>query len=201
METIHEQISAIGLEINALVEQRGTLAQALAADPANPTHRAAMRQLNGQIANLEADEQALQQALAAQAEMAHAARMAAEADALAELKSTIEKLKRSHGAKALELDKALTAFGTALQAFHATTDELQNRQNEYTRRTVPAERLRAHGYSFSVDFMDPPARGIAARLAGLLGGSQGPFRNLVAFNIHSSDEPITSYLLTKEANQ
>ncbi|MEV3839299.1 hypothetical protein [Aeromonas dhakensis] len=194
METIHEQISAIGLEINALVEQRGTLAQALAADPANPTHRAAMRQLNGQIANLEADEQALQQALAAQAEMAHAARMAAEADALAELKSTIEKLKRSHGAKALELDKALTAFGTALQAFHATTDELQNRQNEYTRRTVPAERLRAHGYSFSVDFMDPPARGIAARLAGLLGGSQGPFRNLVAFNTHPSDEPITSYL-------
>lgn len=201
METIHEQISAIGLEINALVEQRGTLAQALAADPASPTHRAAMRQLNGQIANLEADEQALQQALAAQAEMAHAARMAAEADALNALKETIEKLKRSHGQKAAELDKALTAFGTALQAFHATTDELQNRQNEYTRRTVPAERLRANGYAYTVDYMGPPARGIAARLAGLLGGSQGPFRNLVAFNIHPSDEPITSYLLIKEANQ
>lgn len=194
METIHEQISAIGLEINALVEQRGTLAQALAADPASPTHRAAMRQLNGQIANLEADEQALQQALAAQAEMAHAARMAAEADALAELKSTIEKLKSEYGQKAAELDTAFAAFATALQAFRATTDELQNRQNEYTRRTVPAERLRARGYAYSVDYLDPPARGLAALLAGLLGGGQGPFRNLIAFNIHPSDEPITSYL-------
>ena len=195
METIQEQIEAVGQQVDALIAQRGILAQSLASDPASPTHRAAMRQLNGQIADLEADEQILAQALAAQAEMAHAARMTAEADALNELKETIEKLKSEYGQKAAELDTAFAAFATALQAFHATTDELQNRQNEYTRRTVPAERLRARGYAYSVDYLAPPARGLAALLAGLLGGGQGPFRNLIAFNIHPSAEPITSYLV------
>lgn len=192
METIHEQISAIGLEINALVEQRGTLAQALAADPASPTHRAAMRQLNGQIANLEADEQALQQALAAQAEMDHAAKLVREADALAALKDKVEQLRGDYRRKAAGVDKALASLATAMHELRSTASELQTRKNEFTRRTVPTAQLRERGYQYATDFMDGPARGIAAQLAGIVGGPD--FRSLIAFNVGPSDEPIVSQL-------
>lgn len=192
METITEQITALGREVDDLVSQRGTLAQALAADPANPTTRAALRQINAQISNLEADEKALQQALAAQAEMAHAARLVAEADAIQALKGTVEQLRGDYRRKAAGVDKALASLATAMHELRSTASELQTRKNEFTRRTVPTAQLRERGYQYATDFMDGPARGIAAQLAGIVGGPD--FRSLIAFNVGPSDEPIVSQL-------